>query len=173
MATKGLSRKPRPTQKTLADDDLKAIKKAKELCDYVMVLTRNMPKHFRHGLARRMEDCALDVLECLYRANGTYIGKNNLQTRYPIRRDLQEDAKIELRMLSYFAYSAYNQQGIKASQFRSVSVRAVEIDRMITGWIGSDMRRWFNNLDRESDLKTLVGKFPYVAPANDSDPDAS
>ena len=160
MSRKHLTRTPRPAQKTLADDDLKANKKARELGDYVMMVAHNMPKHFRHGLAREMTDSALNVIRYLYKANGTYIGKNNLQTRYPIRRDLQEDARLELRMLTHFAYSAHKQKGIKMSQFRSISNKAVEIDRMIAGWIGSDMKRWFSNLAKNSELNELIEKFP-------------
>jgi len=65
-----------------------------------------MPKHFRHTLATEMGQSALKVIRCLYHANETYIGKNNLETRYPIRRNLQQDAKTELKMLTYFAQLA-------------------------------------------------------------------
>lgn len=105
MSRKGFLRS-RESKKTLADDDLMAIVKAKELCSYVLLVTKNMPKHYRYSLAMEMSQSATKIIRLLYTANETYIGKNNLETRYPIRRNLQQEAKTELKMLAYFSQLA-------------------------------------------------------------------
>jgi len=141
---KGFSR-PKESKKTLANDDLIAIVKAKELCAYVLLVTRNMPKQYRYSLAMEMSQSATKIIRLLYTANETYIGKNNLETRYPIRRDLQQEAKTELKMLTYFTQVALQEKAVLPKQFQSISRRAVECNRIIEGWIGSDKKRWFSD----------------------------
>jgi len=152
MSRKGFSRTKKP-KATLADNDLMAITRAKELCSYVLLITKNMPKHFRHTLSKEMAQSALKIIRNLYTANETYIGKNNLETRYPIRRDLQQDAKTELKMLTYFAQLALKEQGIKPKQFQTIAQLAVECDHIINGWIASDRKRWFTKPENQELIK--------------------
>jgi len=96
MSRKGYKKKPQPSS------DLMVIVKAKELCKHVMNATKNMPKQYRHTLSTKMQGLAIELVEALYMANEIYIGKANLEKRYPIRRDFQQLALTKVKMLTYF-----------------------------------------------------------------------
>lgn len=52
--------------------ELTVITKAKDLCSYVMTVTRKSPKHFRYIFVSKLQNLALGVIENLFRANDVY-----------------------------------------------------------------------------------------------------
>ena len=124
--------------------DLMVIAKAKELCSYVMKITDNMPKKYRYTLATKMQNLCIGIIEDLYMANETYIGKKNLSTRYPIRRNYQHTALTKIKMLAYFAHLAIEQKAILFKQYAQISLLTTDCQNLVGGWINSDKKRWFS-----------------------------
>ena len=61
--------------------ELAVITKAKDLCSYVMTVTQKSPKQFRFTFTSRLQNLSLDVIEALYRANDTFVTKENVSAR--------------------------------------------------------------------------------------------
>ena len=59
--------------------ELTVVTKAKDLCAYVMTVTQKSPNQFRFTFTSRLQNLALDVIECIYRANEVYIGPAMLE----------------------------------------------------------------------------------------------
>lgn len=76
------------------------ITKAKELCEYIMVVTQKSPKHFRYTFVSRIQNLALDVIENLYKANDVYIVKGDLRS-INMKRSFQRKAMTCLKLLDY------------------------------------------------------------------------
>ena len=55
--------------------ELHVITKAKDLCSYVIGVTGKSPKHYRYTFVSRLQNLSLSVIENLYRANDTFVGK--------------------------------------------------------------------------------------------------
>lgn len=53
--------------------DLLVSQKAKELCDYVFLISERMPKKTRFTLTVRLQNLALDVISHIYTANEVFI----------------------------------------------------------------------------------------------------
>lgn len=60
---------------------LTVITKAKDLCSYVMTVTQKSPKQFRFTFTSRLQNLSLNVVESLYRANDTFVTKENPSSR--------------------------------------------------------------------------------------------
>lgn len=50
------------------EDELTVITRAKELCQYILLVTDRSPKKFRFTLVSLMQNYALDIIENLYLA---------------------------------------------------------------------------------------------------------
>ena len=60
---------------TNQNSELFAVTKAKELCSYIMTVTQKSPKQFRFTFSSRLQNLSLDVIEDIYYANETFMGK--------------------------------------------------------------------------------------------------
>ena len=88
--------------------ELTVITKAKDLCSYVMTITQKSPKQFRFTFTLRLQNLSLNVIENLYRANDTFVTKENLAAREK-RLAFQHQAMTDLKLLCYFSLLAREQ----------------------------------------------------------------
>jgi hypothetical protein len=114
-------------------NDLFVITKAKDLAKYIITVAEKSPVKYRFTLIVRLQNYILDVLENLYLANNTKLGKQ--------RRQHQETAKTQLSMLDYFAGLAAEQSCILFKQYEQISKQQAECLLFLNKWIASDAKR--------------------------------
>ena len=97
--------------------EMMVIVKAKELCSYIMSVTQKSPKQYRFTYISRMQNLSLDIVENLYRANEVYIGGNDGVAYLRERREYQQRALTDIKLLAYIAQLSFEQKCILAKQF--------------------------------------------------------
>ena len=120
--------------------EMAVITKAKELCAYVITVTQKSPKQFRFTFVSRMQNLALDCIEHLYRANDTFVTKEDAEARNR-RLDFQHQAMTDLRLLAYIAMLAMEQQCILPRQCEQISRQSADCLNLLGAWVNSDRRR--------------------------------
>ena len=120
--------------------ELTVITKAKDLCSYVMTVTQKSPKQFRFTFTSRLQNLSLDVIEALYRANDTFVTKENASAREK-RLEFQHQAMTDLKLLCYFSLLAREQNCILPKQYEQISRQATDCQNLLGAWINSDRRR--------------------------------
>lgn len=123
------------------ESELAVITRAKQLCQYIMVVTDKSPKKFRFTLVSRLQNYSLSVIENLYRANDIYLVEGNDDPNRPRRIMFQREAMIALRMIGYFAVIAREQQCILPRQQSQIAKLLVETQRILYAWVKSDEKR--------------------------------
>lgn len=121
-------------------EELIVIQKAKELGEYIFLITNHSPKKFRFTFVSRIQNLMLDVIENLYRANRSRIVKGDMKG-WEKRRYYQREADTALDLLCYIAMLARTQQCILPKQYQQIAEKATELKRLIYGWARSDQRR--------------------------------
>ncbi len=116
--------------------DLFVVTRAKDLAKYVITVTEKSPKKFRFTLVVRMQNYALDAIECLYRANALPLGEE--------RRRIQENARLQFSLLDYFAGIAYEQNCILFHQYEQIGKQCAEALLYLGKWMASDAKRLKN-----------------------------
>lgn len=122
--------------------ELAVIVKAKDLGSYVFTVTDKSPKKFRFTLVTRLQNTCLDIIENLYYANSVYVKGKEDYTHIGKRNAYQKRAYVKVKMLLYFALIARENQCILPKQHEQISTQAYEVNRMITAWARSDLRRY-------------------------------
>lgn len=122
--------------------ELGVIIKARDLAEYIFLITERSPKKFRMTLTARMHNLALDVIENLYRANSIKVKTHKHAEE---RIDMQRQSKVSLDMLCCIAEIARKQQCIQPKHYGQICMRAAEIQRMLYAWARSDKHR-FNDV---------------------------
>lgn len=89
-----------------------------------MPLTANFPKHQRLGLARRLEDRALDFYELILQA-----GKSKGDARY------LRAADIELDKVRFYLRLCKDLKILSLGQYAHGAELAVEIGKLLGGWL--------------------------------------
>ena len=120
--------------------ELTVITKSKDLCSYIMTVTQKSPKHFRYTFVSRLQNLSLDVIENLYRANDTFITKNNTQAQMK-RLEFQHSAMTDLKILAYFSLLAMEQKVILPKQYEQIARQSTDCQNLLGAWINSDRRR--------------------------------
>lgn len=120
--------------------ELTVITKAKDLCSYVMTVTQKSPKQFRFTFTSRLQNLSLDVVEALYRANDTFVTKENVSAREK-RLEFQHQAMTDLKLLAYFSLLAREQNCILPKQYEQISRQSTDCQNLLGAWISSDRRR--------------------------------
>lgn len=120
--------------------ELTVITKAKDLCSYVMTVTQKSPKQFRFTFTSRLQNLSLDVIEALYRANDTFVTKENVSAREK-RLEFQHQAMTDLKLLAYFSLLAREQNCILPKQYEQISRQSADCQNLLGAWINSDRRR--------------------------------
>jgi len=122
-------------------NELSVITKAKELCQYVMVITQKSPKHFRYTFVSRLQNLSLDIIESLIRANDVYIKKGD-SASFEKRAEYQRNALTSLKLLSYMAMISMEQQCILPKQYEQISILSSDCINLVNAWMKSDKRRF-------------------------------
>ena len=122
--------------------ELAVIVKAKDLGSYVFTVTDKSPKKFRFTLVTRLQNTCLDIIENLYYANSVYVKGKEDYTHIGKRNAYKKRAYVKVKMLLYFALIARENQCILPKQHEQISTQAYEVNRMITAWARSDLRRY-------------------------------
>lgn len=120
--------------------ELTVITKAKDLCSYVMTVTQKSPKQFRFTFTSRLQNLSLDVIEALYRANDTFVTKDN-PSSCDKRLEFQHQAMTNLKLLAYFSLLAREQNSIQPKQYEQISRQSADCQNLLGAWINSDRRR--------------------------------
>ena len=122
--------------------ELAVIVKAKDLGSYIFTVTDKSPKKFRFTLVTRLQNTCLDIIENLYYANSVYVKGKEDYAHIGKRNAYQKRAYVKVKMLLYFALIARENQCILSKQYEQISTQAYEVNRMITAWARSDLRRY-------------------------------
>ena len=120
--------------------ELTVITKAKDLCSYIMTVTQKSPKQFRFTFTSRLQNLSLGVIESLYRANDTFVTKENASSREK-RLEFQHQAMTSLKLLAYFSLLAREQSCILPKQYEQISRQSADCQNLLGAWINSDRRR--------------------------------
>ena len=120
--------------------ELTVITKAKDLCSYVMTVTQKSSKQFRFTFTSRLQNLSLDVIKALYRANDTFVTKENVSAREK-RLEFQHQAMTNLKLLAYFSLLAREQNCILPKQYEQISRQSTDCQNLLGAWINSDRRR--------------------------------
>lgn len=114
--------------------ELFVITKAKELLNYVLVVTDKSPKKFRFTLVSRLQNLSLNVMEALIRANDTYIGDHADKHWLEIRQEWQQRAITDLKILGYVAMIAMEQKCILPKQYERIAKLSSETLALTIRW---------------------------------------
>ena len=121
--------------------DLLVTQKAKELCDYVFLISERMPKKTRFTLTVRLQNLALDVISHIYTANEVFIRHDRDRERIEERMYYQRKAGTSLKLVGYVAHIALRQNAILPKQFEKLSQMIYVCGNILGGWIQSDVSR--------------------------------
>lgn len=92
--------------------ELTVVTYAKDLCQYVMIITEKSPRQFRFTFTTRLQNLAMDVVEYIYLANDICVSGVNASQYAERRRNLQRGAMTKARLLMYIAQLALEQKAI-------------------------------------------------------------
>lgn len=121
--------------------ELSVITKAKDLCDYVLTVTDKSPKKYRFTLVNRLQNYSLDALEAIIAANDVLIKEDGL-SEAKRRRELQQKAMTSLKTLGFMSEIAMRKQCILPKQYEQITGKISETQRLLTGWMNSDKKRY-------------------------------
>ena len=123
------------------DSELAVITKAKDLCSYVFVATASSPKSFRFSFVSRMQNLALDVVECTMRANDVYVARGDAAA-HARRRELQGRALSSVKLLCYVGMLAMEQCCILPRQYEHLARLGTDCRNILGAWIAGDNKRF-------------------------------
>jgi len=121
-------------------NELTVIKKAKDLCSYIVTVTQKSPKQFRFTFVSRLQNMAMDVIENIYRANEVFIGAGR-NSNPEKRLDFQHQALTALKILAYFSELALTHQSILPKQYEQIAKHTSDCQYLLGAWINSDKKR--------------------------------
>jgi hypothetical protein len=120
--------------------ELTVLIKAKDLCSYIMTITRKSPKEFRFSFVSRLQNLSLSVVENIIRANELYVTKSE-PSLYPVRMRYQRDAITDVKILGYFALLSMEQKCILFKQYEQISEKYTDCLNLLKAWMISDKKR--------------------------------
>jgi len=121
---------------TKKKSELTVVTKAKELCSYIMTVTQKSPKQFRFTFVTRLQNLAIDIIECIYRANEEHLINGAAQ-----RIEFQRTALTDLKLLAYIAELAMTQECLLPKQFAEIAQLTTDCQHLLGAWINSDKKR--------------------------------
>lgn len=111
------------------DREMAVFTRAKKLSEYIFVITEKSPKKFRWSIVARLQNCSVDVIEFLYRAN--------YERDFDARAEYQKRAKVALNLLDFYAETAKRKQAISMRQMTIIAREVCELHRLLNGWVKS------------------------------------
>lgn len=125
--------------------DLSVITKAKDLSSYILTITDKSPKKFRFTLVSRLQNYSLTIIECLLTANEVRVvgtdGRIRM-SRLEQRRDYQQKAFTNIKMLSYMAQVSMEQVCILPKQYEQITRKLYDCQNLLGAWVKSDNKRY-------------------------------
>jgi hypothetical protein len=104
-------------------------RKCKDLCLYLDVITRQMPRYEKYILCAKIRDIGYTLLELAIAANKKQHKKTDL-TRFNIQHEL-------LRQLINLSFEAKH---IDSKRHRIASEKLDEVGKLLGGWLVSELR---------------------------------
>ena len=123
----------------MADNELKVILKAKDLCEHTLRVTSNSnryPKKFRFSLVDKMQNKALEIYEYLYEANRT-----DLRLYRKERSEIQTKAITHCDELLFYIELSQKLNIINVQSMEYWSKMVTDIKRMAIAWRTKDRQR--------------------------------
>lgn len=128
--------------------ELSVVVTAKDLCRYIVTVTDKSPKKFRFTMTSRLQNYSLTIIESLLNANEIRVygrdGKVDM-TRLSKRRNYQQNALTNIKMLSYMSQVAMEQQCILPKQYEQITKKLYDCQNLLGGWVKSDNKRYVEN----------------------------
>ena len=124
-----------------AQNELIVVTKSKDLCSYIMTVTQKSPKQFRFTFVSRLQNLALETIECIYRANDIFIGTGCPLQNKSERLNYQHRALTSVKILAYMAELAMTQGCILMKQYEQIAKQTTDCQRLLGAWINSDKKR--------------------------------
>lgn len=125
--------------------ELSVITKSKDLCNYVLTITDKSPKKFRFTLVSRLQNYSLAMIENLMSANEVRVldVRNRVRTdRLETRRDYQQKAFTNIKLLSFIAQVSMEQQCILPKQYEQITKKLYDCQNLLGAWVKSDNKRY-------------------------------
>lgn len=123
----------------MAENELKVILKAKDLCEHTLRITSNCnryPKKFRFSLVDKMQIKALEIYEYLYEANRT-----DLKNYARERSELQTKAITHCDELLFYIELSHKLNIINMQSMEYWSKMVTDIKHMSIAWRSKDKGR--------------------------------
>lgn len=120
--------------------ELTVITKTKDLCSYVMTVTKKSPKHFRFTFVSRLQNLALSTIENLFRANDVFVSRADTHAKNE-RLAYQRNAMTDLKLLGYIALLSLEQGCILPKQYEQISRQISDCKNLLGAWMNSDRKR--------------------------------
>ena len=125
--------------------ELTVITKAKELCSYVLTISDKSPKKFQFTLSSRLQNYSISIVEQLLYANEVRMAVKStklLEKRLEQRRNFQQQAFTNMKMLAYFSQLAMEQQCILPKQYEQITKKLYDCQNLLGAWVRSDNKRY-------------------------------
>lgn len=133
--------------------ELTVITKAKELCSYVLTISDKSPKKFRFTLSSRLQNYSISIVEQLLYANEVRMAVKNTQLlgkRLEMRRNFQQQAFTDMKMLAYLSQLAMEQQCILPRQYEQITKGLYDCQNLLGAWPGNNVNN--NNVNNDNAL---------------------
>jgi hypothetical protein len=125
--------------------ELSVITKSKDLCNYILTITDKSPKKFRFTLVSRLQNYSLSIIENLLSANEVRVldVRNRVRSdRLEARRDYQQKAFTNIKLLSFIAQVSMEQQCILPKQYEQITKKLYDCQNLLGAWVKSDNKRY-------------------------------
>ena len=106
-----------------------------------MTVTEKSPKRFRFTLVSRLQNYALDIIECLFMANEVFVAAGDAAGAAN-RLQMQRRAMTRLKLLGYVAELAMKQGCILPKQYEQITKFIFDTQNLLGAWMNSDRKRY-------------------------------
>ena len=111
------------------DKEMAVFTHAKKLGEYIFVITEKSPKKYRWSIITRLQNCSVEVVEYLYRAN--------FERDKEPRIVFQKRAATALKLLDFYSETARKKRAITIKQMGVIARQISETERLLSGWVKS------------------------------------
>lgn len=111
------------------DKEMAVFTHAKKLSEYIFVITEKSPKRYRWSIVSRLQNCSVEVVEYLYRAN--------FEREKEPRIEYQKRAAVTLKLLDFYSETARKKHAISVRQMGIIARQLCETEKLLNGWVRS------------------------------------
>ena len=129
------------------DSELTVITKAKNMSAYIFQVTQSAPKKFRFSLVAKLQNLSLDVLSNIYKANDTFIPRQEtanvmFSDRVAKRLDFSFAALTSIKELDHIVTLSREMTCITPKQHEQMAIIIFDVRNLLGAWIKSEKRRY-------------------------------